>query len=184
MAEDEKVGDIFTPNKHNMSTVVKKIESLEKKVDDIINSEEHRKEHEKISSLRDDFNKHIDRGWEVGFQNQITELKERVEGIYKSVHGISPDEPEPAPSKPKMTDDEIMLFNEELMAKINKRKAQPLEEPPEDYVLSADGYCLNPKKFIPIKKADLKWLFDNLKSNSPKQKWNELIKKYLKGDKE
>jgi len=29
--------------------------------------------------------------------------------------------------KNKMTDNEIMTFNEEIMAKINKRKIQPLE---------------------------------------------------------
>ena len=32
---------------------------------------------------------------------------------------------------------------------------------------------------ILVEKEDLEWLFDNLKLNSPKQKWNELIKKYL-----
>ena len=32
MAEDEKIGDIFAPNKHNMSTVIKKIAELEKDV--------------------------------------------------------------------------------------------------------------------------------------------------------
>lgn len=34
--------------------------------------------------------------------------------------------------KEKMTDNEIMLFNEEIMAKVNKRKIQPLEKEKEN----------------------------------------------------
>jgi len=32
MSEFDKVGDIFTPNKHNISTVIKKVLEIEKKL--------------------------------------------------------------------------------------------------------------------------------------------------------
>ena len=41
----------------------------------------------------------------------------------------------------------------------------------------------NPKYRI-VEKEDLNWLFDNLKIDSAKIRWNKLIKKYLEEDKE
>ena len=38
------------------------------------------------------------------------------------------DSPKEQTVKPKMTDDEVMRFNEELMGKIHKRKVQPLDK--------------------------------------------------------
>lgn len=42
----------------------------------------------------------------------------------------------PREPEPKMTDDEIMLFNEEIMAKVNKREVQPIEP---KWELESDG---------------------------------------------
>ena len=42
-----------------------------------------------------------------------------------------------------------------------------------------DCYAKLEEGSVLVSKEELEWLFDNLKLNSPKQKWNELIKKYL-----
>ena len=41
--------------------------------------------------------------------------------------------------KEKMTDNEIMLFNELLMSKINKRKIQPLENDQDKKEVNNNG---------------------------------------------
>ena len=47
-----------------------------------------------------------------------------------------------------MNDNEIMLFNEELMAKINKRKVQPLEDLKDIKLLK--HICINCKFEFPL----------------------------------
>jgi len=63
---------------------------------------------------REDRNEQIASGCEP--INEYEELLEKLES------------PKQTEKKEKMTDDEIMRFNEEFMAKINKRKVQPLED--------------------------------------------------------
>ncbi|HUW89591.1 MAG TPA: hypothetical protein VMV43_03655 [Candidatus Nanopelagicaceae bacterium] len=64
------------------------------------------------------------------------------ERVYEGKEGIpSIHSKPPEPSKRTMTDDEIMLFNEELMAKINKREVQPLEEPSENEITEQLKRC-------------------------------------------
>jgi len=59
-------------------------------------------------------------------EDQVTHLKAQI-AFYKELLEKL-ESPKKTEKKEKMTDDEIMRFNEEFMAKINKRKVQPLED--------------------------------------------------------
>ena len=80
MAEDEKVGDIFIPNKHNISTVIKKISELEEKLEDHIDWSINEERIEKLEQQV--------KGWNAMYEIQKTELnelKEQIENLKLSV---------------------------------------------------------------------------------------------------
>jgi len=264
------------------------IKELEKKVDDlkeyidataIILNDDSKNNYKEISELKDDMTKWEKRHQELRdrmlnikpnnelfikclrMQQQIDELKERVEGIFKSIHGISPDEPDIIKEvlrelrtglKNQLTDKkahqglrlhEIIFLEslEKLDAKAkdgeksvstpvgftlkdkeastdtdstpskcefyNKDYCIPCKSPekfyecdlvkignqikldkwkPEDYVLSADGYCRNLNGKTVVETANLEWIFNNssMKNYGNDNEWikkrHDFREKYLK----